>query len=607
MNITSNNSFKHSMPYGIDFLTNELVRVRFYAPQFNKVELFITNKNLLIPMYKLSDGFFELFSNKLSHGDLYKFVLNGNMSVPDPVSRFQHKDVHSESVIVNPGNYNWEKDSAWRGFPLSESIIYELHVGTFSEEGTFKGVESKLDYLQDLGVNTIELMPVADFSGERSWGYDGVLMFAPSNKYGSPDDLKDLIKAAHKKGMMVLLDVVYNHFGPDGNYIYTYAKDEFFTSRYSTPWGNAINFSNSVVRDFYINNAIYWLKEYRFDGLRFDAVQTIMDKEESHILYDIVKVVKDEFNGIRRVHLILENGENESRYLKSGFYSAQWNDDFHHSIHVAATGETEGYYCGFSSDTTGKPSSYYIAKTIAEGFAYQGEQLPFSPQTRGEPSSHLAPSKFINFIQNHDQIGNRAFGERISKLVDKELLKAAVCTYILSPSVPMLFMGEEWCASSPFLYFCDYDGFLAEAVNNGRKEEFKNFSAFQNPEIRDSIPDATSVNSFYKSKLNHNERDYGFHKDFFEYYKKLLALRKQHIIPLIKRINQLLTSYTLINDSAFEVNWCTKDMRKLVMLANWGTERVIVETPSSDFLIASSKESSSSKSLGAYEVNFYIL
>ena len=413
-------------------------------------------------------------------------------------------------------------------------MIYELHVGTFTAEGTYQAVTDKLEILVELGVTAIELMPVADFPGARNWGYDGVLPFAPDSTYGTPDDLKALIDAAHARGLMVFLDVVYNHFGPEGNYLAEYAAP-FFTDRHQTPWGDAVNFDTgwekAWVRRFFIDNALYWLNEYRFDGLRLDAVHAIRDDSDDHVLSELARRVRDGPGSERHVHLVLENDANEARWLgrgPPGGYRAQWNDDLHHALHVALTGESDSYY----GDYADRPV-LRLARCLAEGFDYQGEHSSHRGKPRGEPSGHLPPTAFVAFLQNHDQIGNRALGERIDELAREAAVRAASEILLLSPSPPLLFMGQEWAASSRFPYFCDYTGELADAVVQGRLEEFAQFEAFRDPEARRQIPDPVSRDTFLAAKLDWNERSGGDHAARWRLFHDLLALRHRKVVPLL--------------------------------------------------------------------------
>lgn len=525
-------------------------------------------------MKRDNEGLYEVIKNNVKSGALYYYKINDSINVPDPASRYQPFDVHGPSQVINPEEFNWGSDIDWKGRPWEETVIYEVHTGTFTKEGTFKALEEKLDYFVSLGITAIELMPVADFPGKRNWGYDGVLIYAPDNNYGTPDDLKGFIKAAHEKGIMVFLDVVYNHFGPDGNYLYVYAKSKFFDPYHKTSWGDAINFKNRHVREFFINNAVYWLKEYHFDGLRLDAVHAIKDNSSPNILEELAMRIKKEINKDRFTHIIIENYNNEAKYLQKD-YSAQLNDDFHHCAHILVTGEEEGYYEDYAGHKTSKPTSYYMARTLAEGFAYQGEKSPYkNNKPRGEISSHLSPLKFVNFIQNHDQIGNRAFGERISVLSNKDLIKAAACLYILSPSVPFFYMGEEWGCRTPFYFFCDFNEELSKNVRDGRRKEFSKFSQFSDPKIRESIPDPSDEKTFVSSKLNWEDLKNPEYGQMFNFYKSLIEIRKKTILPIIKDIKK--SVFEIINDKSFVVNWYldSKKQNKLTVIANFDNRPV---------------------------------
>src|SRR6185312_4671354 len=406
------------MPYGAQIMDGG-VRFRLWAPGCKQVGLYLGQMNewheSMRPMDAREGGWFESTVVEAGAGMRYGFDVNG-VRVPDPASRFNPDDVHGLSEVIDPSAFAW-RDAKWRGRPWEEAVIYELHVGTFSPEGTFKGVSQRLDYLAELGVTAVELMPVADFPGKRNWGYDGVLLFAPDSRYGRPEDLKHLVDACHARGLAVFLDVVYNHFGPEGNYLHLYAP-HFFTERHHTPWGAAINFDGAEarpVRDFYVENALYWLEEFHMDGLRFDAVHAIRDDSQRHILVEIAETVRSRLSGERPIHLVLENDGNEAHLLGSGLYTAQWNDDLHHALRVLTTGESAGYYADYADATAER-----LARALAEGFAYQGEMSGYREQRRGEASAHLPPTRFVSFIQNHDQVGNNAFGTRLARLAKPE-------------------------------------------------------------------------------------------------------------------------------------------------------------------------------------------
>ncbi len=442
---------RHHMPYGAELTEDGSVRFRLWAPGARQIDLCLQREDgeRLIAMSHRDAGWYELVTREAGASDRYRFRIDGDMRVPDPASRFQPEDVHGPSEIVDPAAFDWH-DEDWRGRPWEETVLYEVHVGTFTPEGSFRAIEERLDYLADLGVTAIELMPVADFPGRRNWGYDGVLPYAPDGSYGRPEDLKHLVQCAHQRGLMVFLDVVYNHFGPEGNYLHVYAEP-FFTERHHTPWGAGINFDGSGsrdVRDFFIHNALYWLEEYHLDGLRLDAVHAIADDSQPDILQELAVRVHAGPGRNRHVHLVLENDHNAARYLVRSedgsprLYVAQWNDDAHHALHLLATGESDGYYEDYADAPTD-----HLGRTLTEGFAYQGDPSAYRHgERRGEPSSHLPLTAFVNLLQNHDQVGNRALGERIDRLADPRALRAVTAILLLAPSPPLLFMGQEFLA-----------------------------------------------------------------------------------------------------------------------------------------------------------------
>jgi malto-oligosyltrehalose trehalohydrolase len=487
-----------------------------------------------LPMSRASDGFVECTLADARPGDRYGYRIDGEITVPDPASRFQPEDVHDLSELIDPGAYTWS-DGDWRGRPWQEAVLYEIHVGAFTEKGTFAGVARRLDHLVELGVTAIELMPIGAFPGRRNWGYDGVLPFAPDSNYGRPEELKRLVDEAHRRGLMVILDVVYNHFGPEGNYLGRYAP-QFFDETRHTPWGAAINFDgkgSAAVRAFFIANALYWLVEFNMDGLRLDAVHAIMDSSHPDILEEIATTVRTRLGGERHVHLLLENDRNEARYLrreenaKSKLYSAQWNDDYHHAMHVVLTGESGGYY----GDYAHSPMRHF-ARALTEGFAYQGESSPHRGNApRGEPSADLPPCAFVDFLQNHDQIGNRAFGERISTLCAPQVTAAAAAVLLLAPHVPLLFMGEEWNAPEPFPFFCDFSGELCELIREGRRREFAKFPAFADAPMRVHIPDPIALSTYQSAVLDWSRIQQPPHRARLALYRRLLDIRRREIVP----------------------------------------------------------------------------
>jgi malto-oligosyltrehalose trehalohydrolase len=511
-------------PFGAELLSDGGVSFRFWAPQASGVDLLIEDST--VAMEKETGGFFSVTVPGARAGDRYAFSVNGH-EVPDPASRWQPDNVHGRSMVVDQGALR----PVGEPFPLrpfSEAVVYECHVGTFTGEGTFRALEEKLDHLSELGVNTLELMPIAQFSGQRGWGYDGVLPYAVHNAYGTPEELRHLIDACHQKGIAVMLDVVYNHFGPDGNYLHVYAK-EFFDEDQHTPWGAALDFSKVPVRDFFIHNARMWLEDYGFDGLRFDAVHAIdANAGERPFLEDMAWRIQGGV-GDRRVYLVLENDDNAAHLIGDGRpYTAQWNDDMHHILHRIGTGETDGYYGDYADEPNQR-----LVRALTEGFDYQGEPSAHrGGVSRGEPSAGRNPSAFVSFIQNHDQVGNRARGERITENTDPEAVRALAAIYLLSPQVPMLWMGEEWGASSRFPFFCDFHGELADAVREGRRREFAQFKGFQTEEAREAIPDPNDAETFLMAKLDWSEARKAGHEGWLDFYRAALTARREKLRPV---------------------------------------------------------------------------
>lgn len=556
------------MPFGAQMESNGRVRFRIWAPAVEEMRIEIAGIEEPLKMERQPAGWHELVTDRARHGTGYRYRLPNDVRVPDPASRHQPVDVHGPSAVIDAGAYRW-RDADWRGRPWEEAVLYELHLGTFTPEGTFAGAARKLDHLVDLGVTAVQIMPVAEFAGTRNWGYDGVLPFAPDHSYGTPDDFKDFVQAAHGHGLMVLLDVVYNHFGPEGNYLHAYAP-QFFTERHHTPWGAAVNFDGKEarpVREYFIHNTLYWIEEFHLDGLRLDAIDHIVDDSPKHFLEELAERVRTEFSD-HLVHLVLENGMNESRRLvrdeqkRPRWYNAQWNDDVHHVLHVATTGESSGYYIDFASD----PAK--LARSLAEGFAFQGEHAPYWQRARGEPSADLPPSAFVSFIQNHDQVGNRAFGERLHHIAPEAAVRAAAATYLLAPQIPMLFMGEEWAAAQPFQFFADFGGELADAVRNGRRNEFARFPEFADPANRAKIPDPLDAATFARSHLQWRDLKEPPHAAWLAWYRRILAVRRAVIVPLLPRIHRGGT-VNRTDEGAFTVEWAVEGTGTLQLAANF--------------------------------------
>lgn len=515
-----------------------------------------------IPMTAREGGWYEHVEPGIGAGTRYLYEIDEELRVPDPASRFQPQGLDGPSEVIDPSAIARSR-SRWQVPAFERLVLYELHIGTFTPEGTYAAASARLKDLANLGVTAIELMPLAQAPGKRNWGYDGVLHYAPANYYGSPQDLCDLIDAAHALGIAVFLDVVYNHFGPQGNYLYRYART-FFTGRHHTPWGDAIDYSspqNDAVRRYAIENARYWLEAYGFDGLRLDAVQAIYDDRPRQLLDELVDEVRSSAG--RTVYLVLENDDNSVRLLEDG-YDAQWNDDVHHALHAAITGESGGYYSDYASDPV-----HYLARALTSGFGYQGESSAFRKGAhRGAPSSGLPLRKFVNFLQNHDQIGNRALGERITRIAPEDAVRAALAVLLLAPSPPMLFMGEEWAASTPFLFFCDFEPQLAQAVKAGRRNEFASFPEFADSAAREQIPDPGAPATFEASVLRWDERERGEHARWLAYYGDLLALRRENVAPTAARVRGTDASFTQHGAGAFTARWRMDDERELVLDAN---------------------------------------
>lgn len=499
-------------------------RFGLWAPDASSVAVELNGTSL--PARAARDGWWQLESAATA-GEAYRWVIDGT-AYPDPAARAQVRDVHGASRLVDPA-FEWR--ARWAGRPWHEAVVYELHLGTFTAEGTLAAAMSQLVRLCELGVTMIELMPVAQFEGEHGWGYDGVLPYAPHPAYGSPEDLRAFVDAAHDLGMGVLLDVVYNHFGPAGNYLGAWCP-AFFHPERASPWGQGIAFETPAVREFFIANALHWLEEYRFDGLRLDAVHAIEDHSATHFLDELgARVCARDWG--RPIHLVTEDERNLARYFTAAApFDGTWNDDWHHAFHCLLTGEDESYYAPFAVDPVAD-----IAIALADGYVEQGQprenaQPHEQEQPRGEPSAGLPRTAFINFLGNHDQVGNRAQGERLHQLVtDRHALRVATAMTLLSPFVPMLFMGDEFLTDAKFLFFADFSGDLAEAVRKGRAQEFARFSSF-GAEVPDPIAEAT----FVTSKIGAASRpDQSEHEQFVH---GLLALRKRFIMPLLARNGQ---------------------------------------------------------------------
>jgi malto-oligosyltrehalose trehalohydrolase len=544
-------------PFG-PLITPENVIFRLWAPEAQRVELLHRETH---EMRRTDDGWFKLTIPGAQPGDRYKFRIDGKIEVPDPASCFQPDDVHGPSEVIDHSAYEWQT-RGWAGRPWHECVFLELHVGTFTKDGTFRDVTDKLDEVAAAGITAIELMPVADFPGRWNWGYDGVLLYAPDSTYGRPEDLKALVDAAHTRGLMVFLDVVYNHFGPEGNYLGHYAP-QFFTPA-QTPWGDAIDYERPEVRRFAVENALHWLSEFRFDGLRLDAVHAIAGPGRAMLLREISEAVGTlAAQTARHIHLVLENDANQASLLDPitdpprGKYRAQWNDDFHHAFHVLLTGETQGHYGDY------RDAARHLVRTLAEGFAYQGEPSPHRREVRGEPTTSLPATAFVNFLQNHDQIGNRALGERLDVLAKPEALEAALAIMLLTPGPPLLFMGEQWGAREPFPFFCDFKGELAVAVRKGRRKEFRDAYV----QHGDEVPDPLSEQTVRSATLDWAAAEQPEHRTRLELVTRLLAARREFVMP---RLPQLRPGHGRVEfvDGVLTATWFLRSGETLSIVAN---------------------------------------
>ncbi|WP_420154720.1 malto-oligosyltrehalose trehalohydrolase [Siphonobacter sp.] len=520
-----------SRTLGVNFSSTGEAHIVLWAPLLEHVAIHLTKSNTMYPLVKDGFGYWELTTTELQPGDTYQFVLNDGKHLPDPTSLSQPESVHSISEAVDLSDYDWH-DQHWQNLPLADYIFYELHVGTFTPEGTFAALEEKLDHLISLGVTAIELMPIAQFPGKRNWGYDGVYPFAVQHSYGGVRGLQHLVDRCHQKGLAVILDVVYNHMGPDGNYFGQYGP--YFTDKYSTPWGDGLNFDDEHcdgVRQFFIENVLMWFRDFHIDGLRLDAVHAIRDFSPYHILQEIKQHVDALSEQTGRTHyLIVEMDLNDTRYIKpmeQGGYAmdAQWSDEFHHALRVAAGEERMGYY----EEMNGMN---HLAKAFRDAYVYTGQYSFRRHKKFGVHTDQIPGEKFVVFSQNHDHVGNRMMGERTSQLVSFEMLKLLAGTVLCSPYLPLLFMGEEWAEENPFLYFVDHtDPKLSALVREGRRKEF---AYFHNGD--GEAPDPTIEETFQQSKLQWSLLEKEHHQTLFRYYQALIALRKAH--PALKNLDR---------------------------------------------------------------------
>ena len=557
--------------WGAEYLAAGEVRFRLWAPGQKKVMLRLSGQDR--SMNPGGDGWFELSVTDAAAGAEYYFVLADGTAVPDPASRAQKADVNGPSLVVDPARYDW-RHTQWRGRPWEETVVYEMHIGTFTPEGTFKAAIGKLPYLAELGVTMLEVLPVSQFGGRRGWGYDGVLLYAPHSAYGAPEDFKAFVDAAHGHGLSVVLDIVLNHFGPEGNYLPLLAP-AFFHKERMTPWGAGIAYDVDAVRRYIVEAPLYWLEEYNLDGLRFDAIDQIEDNADKHVLIEIAERIRAEITN-RPVHLTTEDSRNVVFLHPRGeggsvpLFTGEWNDDFHNAVHVFATGETHAYYQDFAREP-----EKLVARVLAEGFAYQGEVSPQSGKQRGVKSTGQPPVAFVDFIQNHDQVGNRAQGERLIELAGADRTKALLAVLLFSPHIPLLFMGEEYGETHPFLFFTDFQGDLARAVREGRAKEFQGHAGHEG----ESVPDPNAEKTFEMSKLDWRKPDSEEGKNWLALTRELLALRRKHIVPLLATAGPYAGKVVRTAKGFFAVAW-SFPLGTLSIALNIGeTSRPLPELP----------------------------
>ena len=555
---------------GSSYLGEGRCRFKVWAPRVRRVEVHILFPNSRTVSLEEEEGYYQAILERVEPGSLYRYRLDGSKDRPDPASRLQPQGVHGPSQVVN-SDFSWQ-DAGWFGLPLRDYILYELHVGVFTREGTFAAVIPYLDELKELGVTALEIMPVAQFPGARNWGYDGVYPFAVQNSYGGPEGLKRLVNECHKRGMGVVLDAVYNHLGPEGNYLLDFGP--YFTDRYRTPWGHAVNFDgpeNREVRRFFIENALYWIAEFHVDALRLDAVHAILDFSARPFLRELAETVHEEAEKLnRRVHLIAESDLNDNRLLRStdlGGYGldGQWSDDFHHALHTLLTGENNGYYRDF-----GRVEDLKAA--LAKGFVYDGRYSSFRKRPHGNSSREIAATRLVVFSQNHDQVGNRLLGERLSGLIPLEGLKLAAGLVLLSPYLPLLFMGEEYGEPAPFPYFISHgDPDLTTAVRKGRKEEFAGFQWKGEP------PDPPAEATFEKAKLQRALRREEPHRSLYAFYRQLIYLRKTH--PVLIRMSKERQDFQTWEEHKILIQRRWEGKEELLAVYHFGRTAATVDFP----------------------------
>jgi maltooligosyltrehalose trehalohydrolase len=569
---TPRKNIQRRLPIGAEVVPGG-VHFRVWAPRRQRVEVIFEDAGRPAALEAEGDGYFSGLASGLGAGALYRFRLDGGDSFPDPASRFQPEGPHGPSQVVDPSTFSWT-DGEWRGLRPEGQVVYEMHVGTFTLEGSWAAAERELPELARIGITCLEVMPVTEFAGSFGWGYDGVDLFAPTRLYGGPDDFRRFVDRAHAAGIGVILDVVYNHFGPDGCYLKQFAE-AYFTDRHKNDWGEAINFDDEgagPVREFFVANAGYWIDEYHLDGLRLDATQDIHDESPEHVLAAVARRAR-EAAGSKPIYLIAENEPQETRLVRppaeEGFgLDALWNDDFHHTAMVALVSRSEAYY----TDYKGSPQEMISAAKY--GYLYQGQRYDWQEQRRGTPGLDLPAKAFLHFLQNHDQVANSARGERFHLLAAPGQFRAMTALLMLGPQTPLLFQGQEFCASSPFLYFADHAGELGESVRKGRLEFLSQFPSLSLPEMQAGVPDPTDPATFERSKLDQAERER--HAPCYALHLDLLRLRRED--PVIRWNGRRGVDGAVLSDKAFVLRFFGETDDRL-LIVNLGAQLRLVPAP----------------------------
>jgi maltooligosyltrehalose trehalohydrolase len=553
------------LPFGAN-VVQDGVEFRVWAPASRSVDVVVygPDAEAVHPLRAEDDGYFAATVPGLGAGARYKFRLDEKDAFPDPASRSQPDGVHEASEVVDPSAFRWS-DDGWRGIPADDLVIYELHVGTATAEGTFDALIGRLDEIAALGATAVEPMPIAEFPGHRNWGYDGVFLFAPESSYGGADGFRRFVDAAHARGLAVILDVVYNHLGPEGNYLYAVTGGQYFTDRHRTPWGDAIDYARRPVREFAIQNALHWAHEYHVDGLRMDATHAILDDSEVHLLQELSARVRQSLPPDRHFVLIAEDERNERRMLlpppEGAGLDGVWADDLHHQLRRHTAGDHEAYF----SDYTGSVDD--IVRTLRQGWFYQGQRSRNHDKPRGTPADGLPPRGFVHCIQNHDQVGNRALGDRLTESVGLDVYRAASALLLLSPYTPLLWMGQEWAATTPFQYFTDHPEELGKLVTEGRRKEFGKFSAFADPAVRERIPDPQAPSTFENSRLRWDEAERMPHAGILALYRELIALRRSH--PALRRRARDAFAVAALGEHALALRRTGDDGRALLLVLSF--------------------------------------